>query len=37
MTINALFAKKDITEEEVKHELNEMEINQSPGNHGLTK
>ena len=29
--------EKDITEEEVKHELNEMEINKSPGNDGLTK
>ena len=27
---------KDITEEEVKHELNKMEINKSPGNDGLT-
>ena len=31
--------KKDITEEEVKHELNKMKIfwNKSPGNDGLTK
>ena len=29
--------EKDITEEEVKHELNKMEINQSLGNDGLTK
>ena len=29
--------KKGITEEEVKHELNKMEINKSPGNDGLTK
>ena len=29
--------EKDITEEEVKHELNKMEINKSPGNDGLTK
>ena len=27
---------KNITEEEVKHELNKMEINKSPGNDGLT-
>ena len=31
------FCEKDITEEEVKHELNKMEINKSPGNEGLTK
>ena len=29
--------EKDITEEEVKHELNKMEINKSPGNDDLTK
>ena len=36
MTINVLFSKK-ITEEKVKHELNKLEINKSPGNDGLTK
>ena len=29
--------EKDINEEEVKHELNKMEINKSPGNDSLTK
>ena len=29
--------EKDITEEKVKHELNKLEINKSPGNDGLTK
>ena len=29
--------EKDKTEEEVKHELNKMEINKFPGNDGLTK
>ena len=29
--------EKDITEEEVKHELNKMEINKSPGKDGFTK
>ena len=29
--------QKDITEEEVKQELNKMEINKSRGNAGLTK
>ena len=29
--------KKDTIEEEVKHELNKMKINKSPGNDGLTK
>ena len=29
--------EKDITEEEVKHELDIMEISKSPGNDGLTK
>ena len=29
--------EKDITEEEIKHELNKMEINKSRGNDGLTK
>ena len=29
--------EEDITEEEVKHELNKMKINKSPGNDGLTK
>ena len=29
--------EKDITEEEVKYELNKMEINKSLGNDGLTK
>ena len=32
-----VLCEKDITEEEVKHELNKMEINKSPGNDGLTK
>ena len=31
------FCEKDVSEEEVKHELNKMEINKSPGNAGLTK
>ena len=31
------FCDAYITEEEVKHELNKMEINKSPGNDGLTK
>ena len=29
--------RKDIPEQEVKHELNEMEINKYPGNDDLTK
>ena len=29
--------EKDITEEEVKHEMNKMKINKSPGNGSLTK
>ena len=29
--------EKDVTKEEVKHGLNKMEINKSPGNDGLTK
>ena len=29
--------EKDTTKEEVKHELNKIEINKSPGNDGLTK
>ena len=29
--------EKDVTEEEVKNELNKMEINKSPRNDGLTK
>ena len=29
--------QKDISEKEVKHELNRMEINKSPGNDGVTK
>ena len=29
--------EKYITEEEIKHELNKMKINKSPGNDGLAK
>ena len=29
--------EKDLTEEDVKHELNKMEISKTPGNDGLTK
>ena len=29
--------EKGITKKEIKHELNKMEINKSPGNNDLTK
>ena len=37
MTISVLFAKKDIAEGEVKHELSKMEIKTSARKYGLTK
>ena len=37
MTISVLFAKKDIAEDEVKHELSKMEIKKSARKYGLTK